>query len=86
MQGCIQQGWHWDEDDAVVVATHGPNEPREFITTFGLNQPGVQVTFKLYVMLTTGNEAGSAACSKASSCKSMITAFSVFASPDTRRE
>lgn len=58
LRGCI--GPDWNEDDAVVVATHSPNEPREFITTFGLNQPGVQVVFKLYVMLTTGNEAGSA--------------------------
>ena len=37
------------------------------ITGFGLNQPGTQVTLKVYVVLTTGNEAGSAAMVVASS-------------------
>jgi hypothetical protein len=54
-------GEHYQDDDAVVVATHAPADPREFTTGFGLNQPGAQVALKVYVVLTTGNEAGSAA-------------------------
>lgn len=53
-------GEHYDEADAVVIASHTPAQPREFITTFGLNQPGAQVALKVFVILTTGNEAGSA--------------------------
>ena len=53
-------GDHYNEEDAVVIDTHGPNVPREFITTFGLNQPGAAVAFKVFVILTTDNEAGSA--------------------------
>jgi hypothetical protein len=54
-------GDHYDEQDAVVIATHTPQEAREFITTFGLNQPGAEIALKVFVVLTTGNEAGSAA-------------------------
>jgi hypothetical protein len=54
-------GDKYDEDDAVVLATHGPGDAREFVTTFGLDQPGVPVAFKVYVILETDNEAGSAA-------------------------
>jgi hypothetical protein len=54
-------GEHYDEEDAVVIATHTPNETREFITTFGLNQPGAEIALKVFVVLTTGNESGSAA-------------------------
>ena len=53
-------GEHYDENDAVVLATHGRNDPREFVTTFGLTQPGAQVAFKVFVILNTDNEAGSA--------------------------
>ena len=53
-------GDDFDPDLAVVIDTHGPNDPREFITPFGLNQPGAQVALKVFVMLSTGNEAGSA--------------------------
>lgn len=53
-------GDEWDDDLAVVVATNEPGAPREFVNTFGLNQPGVRVVFKVYVILSTGNEAGSA--------------------------
>ena len=58
LRGCA--GPDWNEDDAVHIASHSPGEPREFITDFALNQPGAQVVFKLYVILSTGNEAGSA--------------------------
>lgn len=53
-------GDEYDEQDAVVIASRGPNETREFITPFGLNQPGTEVALKVFVILTTGNEAGSA--------------------------
>ena len=53
-------GDHYNEEDAVVIDTHGPNEPQEFITTFGLNQPGAAVAFKVFVILNTDNEVGSA--------------------------
>ena len=49
-------GEHYNEEDVVVIATHGTNEPQEFITTFGLNQPGAEVAFKVYLILTTDNE------------------------------
>jgi hypothetical protein len=53
-------GDHYDEQDAVVIASRLPNEEREFVTTFGLTQPGAEVAFKVFVVLSTGNEAGSA--------------------------
>ena len=53
-------GPQYREDDAVAVATNGPGAAREFVTTFGLTQPGVRVSFKVFVILNTGNEAGSA--------------------------
>ena len=57
------RGPEWNEEDAVVIASHAPNEPREFLTSFGLSEPGVHMVFKVFVILTTGNEAGSAAVS-----------------------
>ena len=54
-------GESYSAEDAVVIATHGPGEPREFTVPFGLNQPGAEIALKVYVVLTTGNEAGSAA-------------------------
>lgn len=53
-------GPEWDGEDAQIQGTVFPGQPREFISAFGLNQPGAEVTFKVYVILTTGNEAGSA--------------------------
>ena len=53
-------GEHYDEADAVVLATHGPNDPREFVTPFGLTQPGARIALKVFVILQTENEAGSA--------------------------
>jgi hypothetical protein len=50
----------YDDDDAVIIATNLPGAPREFLTNFSLNQPGTQVAMKVYVVLKTGNEAGSA--------------------------
>ena len=53
-------GEHYSEDDAVVVATKQPADPREIVTTFGLTQPGARVALKVFVILNTGNESGSA--------------------------
>ena len=54
-------GDDYSDEDAIVIATNGPGVAREFVTPFGLNQPGARVALKVYVILTTGNEAGSAA-------------------------
>jgi hypothetical protein len=54
-------GTDYNNEDAVVIATNLPGATREFITPFGLTQPGAEVAMKVYVILTTGNEAGSAA-------------------------
>ncbi|HEY0551320.1 MAG TPA: hypothetical protein VGF13_17070 [Verrucomicrobiae bacterium] len=51
-------GEKYDGQDAVVLATHEPNDAREFVTNFGLSQPGAQVALKVFVILETGNEAG----------------------------
>jgi len=58
LRGHVGEEYH--EQDAVVIASRLPEESREFLTTFGLTQPGAQVALKVYVILTTGNEAGSA--------------------------
>ena len=46
--------------DAVVIATNLPGDAREFLTSFGLTQSGAKVALEVYVILNTGNEAGSA--------------------------
>jgi len=56
-------GDDYDPDLAVVLGTNQPGDPREFVKTFGLTQPGARVVLKVYVILTTGNEAGSPAMS-----------------------
>ena len=56
----MSQGDTPDEDFAEVIANHTPGEPREFVTSFGLGEPGVHMVFKVFVILTTDNEAGSA--------------------------
>ena len=54
-------GADWDTDDAEVIATLPAGaSPREFLTDFGLNQPGAAATFSVYVFLKTGNIKGSA--------------------------
>ena len=45
---------------AVFVATNQPGAVREFLTDFGLTQAGARVALEVYVVLNTGNEAGSA--------------------------
>lgn len=53
-------GEEWDEDDAVTIATHSPEQAREFNEEFGLTQPGTAIVLKVYVITTTGRERGSA--------------------------
>ena len=53
-------GDDYNDDDAVVIASHEPGEAMEFVTPFALTQPGAKAAFKIFVVLTTGNEAGSA--------------------------
>jgi hypothetical protein len=53
-------GEEYSDEDAIVIATNSPGAAREFITPFGLTQPGAKVALKVFVVLTTGNEAGSA--------------------------
>lgn len=53
-------GTAYNEVDAITIATHEPEDAREFLTSFGLTLPGATVALKVYVILTTGNEAGSA--------------------------
>ena len=53
-------GDSYDEQDAVVIATNQPGAPMEFVTAFGLTQPGAKISLKVFVVLTTGNESGSA--------------------------
>jgi hypothetical protein len=54
-------GDEYSHEDAVVIATNAPGAPREFTTPFGLTQPGTKIALKVFVILSTGNEAGSAA-------------------------
>ena len=54
-------GNHYSEEDAIVIATNLPADVKEFVTTFGLTQPGAEIALKVFVVLTTGNESGSAA-------------------------
>ena len=52
-------GTKWDEELAVTIAEHAPEAAPEFITPFGLTQPGASVVMKVYVINETDNEAGS---------------------------
>ncbi len=54
-------GTDYDEDDAVVLDSNLPADPREFLTSVGLTQPGASVALKVVVKLKTGNEASSPA-------------------------
>ena len=47
------------EDEQVIATLPKGASPREFRTDFSLGSPGMAASFKVYVVLTTGNEAGS---------------------------
>ena len=53
-------GTEYDEVFAEVIANNAPSDPREFVSSFGLTEPGVHMVYKVFVILTTDNEAGSA--------------------------
>jgi len=54
-------GPDYNGEDEVVLATIPKGTPRQFHTAFSLAEPGTEASFKVYVILTTGNEAGSKA-------------------------
>lgn len=52
-------GPEYDGEDEVVLATIPKGSPRQFRTAFSLAEPGTEASFKVYVILKTGNETGS---------------------------
>ncbi len=52
-------GPNYSTSDESVIGSVSPSEPREFLTASGLTTPGSTASFKVYVVLTTGNEKGS---------------------------
>lgn len=53
-------GATFKSEDAVVIATNGKDAPREFVSAFGLTQPGAKVSVSVYVITNAGNQKGSA--------------------------
>ena len=54
-------GPDYSAEDESTVASIPPGGPTTFTSTAGFALPGSAVSYKIYVRLTTGNEAGSAA-------------------------
>lgn len=52
-------GATYSTDDEIVIGSVAPAGPLEFLTLDGLTQSGVTALFRVYVVLTTGNERGS---------------------------
>ena len=52
-------GEDYDPEDDVSVAVVPKEGPRELVTPLGLGVPGGVVNFRVFVVLTTGNERGS---------------------------
>lgn len=52
-------GPNYSTDDETVIGNVMPAEPREFLTDSGLTTAGNTASFKVYVVVTTGNEKGS---------------------------
>ncbi len=57
LEGC--NGEEFIADDAVFLGRREVGDPLEFTVAFGLTQPGTAAAFKVFVVLTTGNRAGS---------------------------
>lgn len=53
-------GSSYNSNDETVIGNIAPAAPRRFETLTGLVAPGAEAVFKVYVVLTTGNERGSA--------------------------
>lgn len=49
----------YDADAESIIATVAPGDPRELLTLAGLGSAGDSASYKVYVILTTGNERGS---------------------------
>jgi hypothetical protein len=52
-------GDDYNERLETTLQSVAKDAPRELLTHVGLSEPGAQVTFKVYVILTTANERGS---------------------------
>ena len=52
-------GPEYEADDAEILALITPAQARQWAGTFGLALPGSAASFKVFVILTSGNEAGS---------------------------
>lgn len=57
----VVAGATYDSDDEQVLATVSPEDERELSTDDLFGGPGSAVSYKVYVVLSTGNEAGSEA-------------------------
>ncbi len=57
LEGC--NGEEFIGEDAVFLGRREVGDPLEFTVAFGLTQPGTAAAFKVFVVLTTGNRAGS---------------------------
>ena len=53
-------GGTFKSEDAVGIATNAKDATREFVSAFGLTQPGAKVSVSVYVITNTGNQKGSA--------------------------
>ena len=49
----------YSTENETVVASLAPTDPREFLTDAGLTSSGEVASFKVYVITTSSNEAGS---------------------------
>ena len=52
-------GPNYSTDNETVLGSVDPAAAREFVTSTGLSDPGIVVSFKVYVITSTGNEKGS---------------------------
>ncbi|MEN9573325.1 MAG: hypothetical protein RL514_1180 [Verrucomicrobiota bacterium] len=50
----------YKSDDAQVIASNAPDAPREFVTNFGLTQPGAKISMVVVVKTASGHEKASA--------------------------
>lgn len=55
----MSPGPTYSTENETVIASLSPADPREFFTDAGLMSSGDVASFKVYVVTTTGNEAGS---------------------------
>ena len=49
----------YDAEDETVIGNIPAGAPREFRTAYSLENPGMAASFRVYVILETGNEAAS---------------------------